>query len=367
MRRVNLNLATCSLATAGLAIAAGKRRMRKRYDPALRRQNHARRRKHAMEYVRFGTTDYNVSQLSLGCMSMSGAYGPADDAESIATLHRAFDLGINFIDTSASYGNGHNHDLIRRALQGRRDGIVIHSKSGSIRTPEGETRGGGSPEYLTSVCERSLKGLGIETLDIFCLSRVDSNVPIEESVGAMARLVEQGKTRYIGLSEAGPDSIRRANAVHPIVSLQMAYSVWERDAENGNLKACREHGMSFMAYSALGRGFLAGLFHGLDELPEGDNRRNSPRFQDIERARALQSEIESLAAEKAATPAQVSLAWVLAQGKDVVPIPGCKSRAHLDDNIKALEIELTKADMDRLNALLPPDPAKGPREQVTRG
>jgi aryl-alcohol dehydrogenase-like predicted oxidoreductase len=200
-----------------------------------------------MKYVKFGTTDFNVSQLSLGCMSMSGAYGSADDDESIATLHRAFDLGINFIDTSASYGNGHNHDLIRRALQGRRDRVIIHSKSGSIRTPEGETRGGGSPEYLISVCERSLNSLGIDTLDVFCLSRVDANVRVEESVGAMARLVEQGKVRHIALSEAGPDSIRRANAVHPMVSLQMAYSVWERDAENGNLQACREHGMSFMA------------------------------------------------------------------------------------------------------------------------
>jgi aryl-alcohol dehydrogenase-like predicted oxidoreductase len=319
-----------------------------------------------MEYVRFGTTDYEVSQLSLGCMSMSGAYGPADDAESIATLHRAFDLGINFIDTSASYGNGHNHDLIRRALEGRRDRVIIHSKSGSIRTPEGETRGGGSPEYLTSVCERSLKSLGIEALDIFCLSRVDAAVPIEESVGAMARLVEEGKTRYIALSEAGPDSIRRANAVHPIVSLQMAYSVWERDAENGNVQACREHGMSFMAYSALGRGFLAGLFHDPNELPEGDNRRNSPRFEDMDRARQLQAEIEDIAAEKGATPAQLSLAWVLAQGQDIIPIPGCKSRAHLEDNIKAIEIALTRQDIDRLNTHMPPDPAKGPREQVTR-
>jgi aryl-alcohol dehydrogenase-like predicted oxidoreductase len=316
--------------------------------------------------VQFGTTDFNVSQLSLGGMSMSGAYGPADDDESIATLHRAFDLGINFIDTSASYGNGHNHDLIRRALEGRRDRVIIHSKSGSIRTPEGETRGGGSPEYLTSVCERSLKSLGIDTLDVFCLSRVDANVPVEESVGAMARLVEQGKVRHVALSEAGPDSIRRANAVHPMVSLQMAYSVWERDAENGNLQACREHGMSFMAYSALGRGFLAGLFHDVNELPDTDNRRNSPRFQDLQRGREVLAEIERLAAEKAATPAQISLAWVLAQGDGVIPIPGCKSRAHLEDNLRAIEIELTTADLARLDALMPPDPTKGPREQVTR-
>ncbi len=318
-----------------------------------------------MKYVRLCTTEFDVSHLSLGCMSMSGAYGQADDAESIATLHRAFDLGVNFIDTSASYGNGHNHDLIRRALKGRRERIVIHSKSGSIRTPEGETRGGGSPEYLTDVCERSLKSLGVETLDIFCLSRVDAKVPIEESVGAMARLVEAGKVRHIALSEAGPDSIRRANKVHPIVSLQMAYSVWERDAENGNIDACRAFGMSFMAYSALGPGFLASLFHDVDELSEDDNRRRSPLFQDMERARHLQIAIESVAAAKSATPAQVSLAWVLNQGESVIPIPGCKNREHLEDNLRALEVEFTDGELARLNALMPPNPAKGPREQVT--
>jgi aryl-alcohol dehydrogenase-like predicted oxidoreductase len=312
-----------------------------------------------MKYVKFGTTDFNVSQLSLGCMSMSGAYGEADDAESIATLHRAFDLGVNFIDTSASYGNGHNHRLIRKALEGRRDRVVIHSKTGSIRTPDGETRGGGSPDYLTHVCERSLRDLDVETLDIFCLSRVDANVPIEESVGAMARLVEQGKARYIALSEAGPESIRRANAVHPVVSLQMAHSVRERDAENGNLQACREFGMSFMAYGALGRGFLAGGFHDLDELAPDDRRRQHPQFQDMQRAREAQQAIEDIAAAKGASVAQVSLAWLLAQGDDIVPIPGCKTRAHLEDNLRAVEIEFSEAE------LAPPDPAKGPREQVT--
>lgn len=318
-----------------------------------------------MKYVRFGTTEFEVSRLSLGCMSMSGAYGEADDAESIATLHRAFDMGVNFIDTSASYGNGHNHDLIRRALLGRRERIVIHSKSGSIRTLDGQTQGGGSPAYLTDMCERSLRSLGIDTIDIFCLSRVDAKVSIEESVGAMARLVEAGKVRHIALSEAGPDSIRRANKVHPIVSLQMAYSVWERDAENGNIEACREFGMSFMAYSALGRGFLAGLFRDVDELSVGDNRRRSPLFRDMERAHQLQKEIEAIAVAKSATPAQISLAWVLAQGEDIIPIPGCKSRDHLEDNLGALEVELTDGELGRLNALMVPNPANGPREQVT--
>ncbi|HWC29838.1 MAG TPA: aldo/keto reductase [Dehalococcoidia bacterium] len=315
--------------------------------------------------MKFGTTEFNVSHLSLGCMSMSGAYGPSNDAESITTLHRAFDLGVNFIDTSASYGNGHNHDLIRRALEGRRDRVVIHSKTGNIQTPDGQTLGGGSPEYLTLVCERSLRDLGVETLDIFCLSRVDARVPVEESVGAMARLVEQGKVRHLALSEAGPDSIRRANAVHPVVSLQMAYSVHERDAENGNIEACREFGMSFMAYGALGRGFLAGGFRELDELPANDRRRELPQFRDMQRARDAQNEIEAIARAKSATVAQVSLAWLLAQGDDIVPIPGCKTLPHLEDNLGALEIEFDEGEIERLNALAPPDPSKGSREQVT--
>lgn len=318
-----------------------------------------------MKYVKFGTTEFNVSQLSLGCMSMSGAYGPADDDESIATLHRAFDLGVNFIDTSASYGNGHNHQLIRKALEGRRDRIVIHSKTGSIRTAEGETRGGGSPDYLTMVCERSLRDLGIDTLDVFCLSRVDANVPVEESVGAMQRLVEQGKVRYLALSEAGPDSIRRANTVHPIVSLQMAYSVRERDAENGNLQACREFGMSFMAYGSLGRGYLAGNTEYLATLSPEDRRRRLGAFSDEEQARQVQQQIEDIARSKSATVAQVSIAWLLAQGDEVVPIPGCKTRAHLEDNMRAAEIELSAGELATLNALVPPDPSRGPREQVT--
>jgi aryl-alcohol dehydrogenase-like predicted oxidoreductase len=318
-----------------------------------------------VKYVKFGTSDFNVSHLSLGCMSMSGAYGEADDTESIATLHRAFDLGVNFLDTSASYGNGHNHGLIRKALQGRRERVVIHSKTGSIRTEDGQTRGGGSPEYLRMVCERTLRGLGIETLDIFCLSRVDSRVPVEESVGAMARLVEQGKVRYLALSEAGPDSIRRANSVHPIVSLQMGYSVQEREAENGNLQACREFGMSFMAYSALGRGFLAGGFEDIDDLPADDRRRNLPQFRDRLRARRLHQEMATIARERAASIAQVSLAWLLAQGDHVIPIPGCKTRAHLEDNLRAVELDLSATELSRLNALAAPDPADGPREQVT--
>ncbi len=319
-----------------------------------------------MQYRKFGTTPLEVSQIGLGCMSMSGAYGSADDAESIRTLHRAFDLGVNFIDTSANYGSGHNQELIRKALAGRRERVIIHSKSGTPRNREPGTPTGGSPEFLTRVCEESLRRLGIETLDIFCLSRVDATVPIEESVGAMARLIEQGKTRYIALSEAGPDSIRRANKVHPIASLQMAYSLYEREAENGNLQACQEFGMGFMAYSVLGRGFLAGLFHELADLPEDDGRRNSPRFQaeQIERNRRIQTAVEAIATEKAATPAQIAIAWAMAQSDFIVPIPGCKSVSHLEDDLAAIDLQLDATDLAKLDALSPPNSEAGPREQL---
>jgi aryl-alcohol dehydrogenase-like predicted oxidoreductase len=317
-----------------------------------------------MEYRKFGTTEFKVSPMGLGCMSMSGAYGPADDNESLATLHRAFDLGINFLDTSASYGNGHNHELIAKALKGRRERIVIHSKSGSPRAPDASGRRSGStPEYLIKTCEESLKRLSLDTLDIFCMSRVDPAVPIEESVGGMARLIEQGKARTIGLSEASATSIRRAQRVHPIVSLQMEYSLWSRDPESGNIQACREFGMGFMAYSPLGRGFLAGMFHDSKEIPAGDSRRNHPRFLPgaIEHNLELLTQMEALAKEKSATPAQLALAWLMAQGSDIIPIPSSKSRLHLEENLKALEIELTKEDLARLDAILPPGAAAGPR------
>jgi aryl-alcohol dehydrogenase-like predicted oxidoreductase len=317
-----------------------------------------------MEYRKFGTSDFKVSPLGLGCMSMSGVYGPADDAESIATLHRAFDLGINFIDTSASYGNGHNHELIAKALKGRRERIVIHSKSGSPRAPDASgNRSGSAPEYLTQNCEQSLKRLGIDCLDVFCMSRVDPKVPVEESVGAMARLVEQGKTRHIGLSEASATSIRRARKVHPIVSLQMEYSLWSRDPEAGNIDACREFGMGFMAYSPLGRGFFAGAIHKRNDIPAGDNRANHPRFQSdhIEHNLKLLERFEALAKEKGATPAQLALAWLMAQGEDIIPIPSSKSRRHLEENLKAIDVKLSKEDLARLNALFSPGAAAGAR------
>ncbi len=316
-----------------------------------------------MEYVQFGTTEFRVSPMGLGCMSMSGVYGPADDNESIATLHRAFDLGINFLDTSASYGNGHNHELIAKALKGRRERIVIHSKSGSPRTPDAGNRSGSAPEYLTQNCEQSVKRLGIDCLDVFCMSRVDPKVPVEESVGAMARLVERGLTRYIGLSEASANSIRRARTVHPIASLQMEYSLWSRDPESGNIQACREFAMGFMAYSPLGRGFFAGAVHNVNDIPSDDNRRNHPRFQpeNIQHNLKLLAEFEAMAKEKSATPAQLTLAWLMAQGNDIIPIPSNKSRNHLEENIKAIDIKLTKDDLARLDAIFPQGAAAGPR------
>ena len=317
-----------------------------------------------MEYVQFGTTEFKVSHLALGCMSMSGAYGPADDDESIATLHRAFDLGINFIDTSASYGSGHNHELINKALKGRRERIVIHSKSGSPRTPDAQgNRSGSTPEYLTQNCEQSVKRLGIDALDVFCMSRVDPDIPVEESVGAMAKLVERGLTRYIGLSEASANSIRRARKIHPICSLQMEYSPWSRDPEGGNIQTCREFKMGFMAYSPLGRGFFAGAVRGQSDLSEGRN--GHPRFQpgNLERNLQLLSKFEAVAREKGVTPAQLTLAWLLAQGNDIIPIPSNKTRNHLEENIKAADIKLSNEDLARLNEILRPEAVAGPRSR----
>lgn len=317
-----------------------------------------------MEYRKFGTTDYQVSRMGLGCLSMSGMYGPGDDRESLATLQQAFELGVNFLDTSASYGNGHNHQLIGKAIKGRRDKVVIHSKSGSPREPDASgRRSGSSPEYLIKTCEESLVRLGIDCLDVFCMSRIDPDVPVEESVGGMARLVEQGKTRYIGLSEASAGSIRRAQKVHPIVSLQIEYSLWSRDPEQGNIAACREFGMGLMAYSPLGRGFLTGAVRSLGALSENDNRKKNPRFEpdNFDKNLELLAQIENLAGEKGISPAQLALAWLLAQGPDIFPIPSSKSRKHLEENLKAVEIRLSEDDLARLDTILPPGAAAGDR------
>jgi len=317
-----------------------------------------------MQHCKFGTTDYNVSPMGLGCLSMSGMYGPGDDTESIATLHRAFELGINFLDTSASYGNGHNHQLIGKAIKGRREKVVIHSKSGSPRGPDATgLRGGSAPEYLIKTCEESLERLGIDCLDIFCMSRVDPTVPIEESVGGMAKLVEQGKTRYLGLSEASATTIRRAQKVHPIVSLQIEYSLWSRDPEDGNIQACREFRMGLMAYSPLGRGFLTGAVKDVNTLEEDDGRRKNPRFKpdNFQKNLELLAKVEALAGEKRVTVAQLSLAWLLAQGPDIFPIPSSKSRKHLEENLQASDIQLSREDLARLDAMFAPGAIAGDR------
>jgi aryl-alcohol dehydrogenase-like predicted oxidoreductase len=254
--------------------------------------------------------------------------------------------------------------LINKALKGRRERIVIHSKSGSPRTPDAQgNRSGSTPEYLTQNCEQSVKRLGIDALDVFCMSRVDPDIPVEESVGAMARLVERGLTRYIGLSEASANSIRRARKVHPICSLQMEYSPWSRDPEGGNIQACREFKMGFMAYSPLGRGFFAGAVHGQSDLSEGQN--GHPRFQpgNLERNLQLLAKFEAVAREKGVTPAQLTLAWLLAQGNDIIPIPSNKTRNHLEENIKAADIKLSNEDLARLNEILQPEAVAGPRSR----
>lgn len=319
-----------------------------------------------MDYIPFGkVTDYRVSRMGLGCMSMSGCYGPQDDRECIATIHRALDLGINFLDTSHSYGAGHNQELIGRALKGRRDGIVIHSKTGPMQKSDlGDKRGSGSEEHLRKTCEESLQRLGIDCLDLLCMSRVDPVIPIEESVGVMAEMVKEGKTRYIALSEASPETIRRAWTVHPIASLQIEYSLFSRDPEtHGNIAAVHEHGMGFMAYAPLGRGILTGAFQKTDDLPEGDLRRNYPRYRDENLTHNVKilDRLKEMAAEKGVSLPTFAIAWVLGRGEDVIPIPSSKSRAHLEDNLRAFEVNLTTEDLARLDEICPPGAVKGTR------
>jgi aryl-alcohol dehydrogenase-like predicted oxidoreductase len=305
---------------------------------------------------RLGRSELLVSALGLGCMGMSEFYGSTDETESIATIHRAIDRGINFLDTADMYGVGRNEELLGRALRGHRHEVVLATKFGNVRSPEGKYLGvSGRPEYVRQACEASLRRLGVEQIDLYYQHRVDSNVPIEETVGAMAQLVQQGKVRFLGLSEAAPATLRRAAKAHPVAALQSEYSLWTRDPEPEVLPTCRELGIGFVAYSPLGRGFLTGKFSSPDKLEDGDYRRFSPRFQaeNMKRNATFVERIEKIASEKKCTAAQLALAWVLAQGTDIVPIAGTKRRTYLDENAEGVNITLTPADLARIDRELP--------------
>jgi aryl-alcohol dehydrogenase-like predicted oxidoreductase len=310
-----------------------------------------------------GTTGLRVSALGLGCMGMSEFYGPLDEAESVATIHAALDAGVNFLDTADAYGPFTNEELVGRAIKGRRDQAVIATKFAIVRSPDGTRAISGKPDYVRSACEASLKRLQVETIDLYYQHRVDKNTPIEDTVGAMAELVKAGKVRHLGLSEAGPDTLRRAMKVHPITALQSEYSLWSRDIEDGQLPAARELGVGLVAYSPLGRGFLTGQIKKFEDLAEDDWRRGSPRFQGENFAKNLEllRGIEAMAAEKGLTPSQLALAWVLGRGQDVVPIFGTKRRKYLLENLKALEVRLTTEDLRRIEERAPKGAVAGDR------
>jgi aryl-alcohol dehydrogenase-like predicted oxidoreductase len=316
-----------------------------------------------MNMKKIGNGALQVSAIGLGCSGMSGAYGPADDPGSIRTIHRAIELGVNFLDTSVSYGSGHNQELIGKALKGRRDAVIVHSKFGVVRDAVGRQTGmSSSPATARLNCEASLTRFGFDVIDIWCPSRPDPEVPIKDTIGEMVRLKDEGKIRYLGLSEAGPKFIRAAAAVHPLATLQVEYSLLSRDAEAGHVALCESLGMGIMAYSVFGKGLLTGTLTGPASFA-GDNRATAERFQDgnLQNNLALAGAVRDLADQRGATMAQIAIAWVLAKGGPMIPIPGAKSLVHLEDNLKALEIDLTEAEVRDLDAAFPPGAAAGGR------
>lgn len=304
-----------------------------------------------------------VSAIGLGLMSMSGLYGNADDEESIGVIHHALERGITLLDSADAYGWGHNEKLLGRALKGRREGVVVATKFGNLRTPEGRQSVNGRPEYVLQACEASLQRLGIDTIDLYYQHRVDADVPIEETVGAMKRLVEVGKVRAIGLSEARPETIRRAHRIHPIAAVQNEYSLLYRKEGEETLRACRELGIALVAYAPLGRSLLTGSVHGRQDVPEGDRRLQHPRFQgsNLDRNVSILKELKSIADEKRCTPAQLALAWLLAQDRQIVPIPGTKRKQRVDENLDALKVKLTAQDIERISAAAPVGAGAGER------